>query len=76
MGQTDSCKRGGRRGNWMKCEGIGQRTSMHNLRHGQQCGDGQREGGGSWMEVGKVGGMQTSIIVSTIKIKLKKLVGF
>ena len=37
----------------------------------QQCGDGQSEVGRELGEVGKGGEMGTSVIVSSIKIKLK-----
>ena len=42
--------------------------------HRQQCGDGQREGGGRVLEEGaKWGEMGTSAIVATIKIFLKRI---
>ena len=41
-------------------------------RHRRQCGDGQREGKAGVGGGGQMGGeMGTSVIVSTIKIKLK-----
>lgn len=45
------------------------------LRPRQACGDGPREGvGGDWVDVGKgAWEMRTCIIVSTIKIKTKKI---
>ena len=58
---------------WMiESGGLSPRTYIHNHRHRQQCGDNQTDGGwgGHWREVGKGGEMGTSVIVSTIKIKL------
>lgn len=40
---------------------------------GQQCGDGQREEGGGWERFAKVGKVETSVIVSTINIKINKI---
>ena len=55
-------------------EGISQRTDTHDPQT-QQCGDGQRKGGGGWVDLGKAGGwgLGTSVIVSTIKIKNKSI---
>ena len=44
---------------------------MHNLRHTLPCGDGQREGGAGLGGVGQGEGMVATVIVSTLKIKLK-----
>ena len=49
-------------------KGISQRTHCITNGHRQQCGDGQREGRGDWMEVGEEGKMG-STMVSIIKIK-------
>ena len=42
-------------------------------RHRQQRGDGREKGGGSCVEVGKGEEMRTSVIVSAIKTKLKRV---
>ena len=74
MEQTDSCQRGGGRGDWTKeDEEISQRTQMFNpwTETMVWCGDGQREGGRG-LGGGCKGwgwGMGTSGIASTIKIK-------
>lgn len=45
-------------------------TASHS--RNRQCGDGQRERGRGWVEVGKGGKWETPIIVSTISFKKKK----
>ena len=34
-------------------QGLAKEHMCRTLERGQQCGDGQREGGGGWVEVGK-----------------------
>lgn len=63
-----SCQSGGQ-GKWVKeVKGWAKEHTCMTHGHGQQCGDGRREGIGSWEEAGKRG-LWTSAIVSTTKIK-------
>ena len=49
---------------WKKLEGLAKGHTCVTCRHGQQCGEGQREGGQGLVEGGRGGGrMRTPVIV-------------
>ena len=68
MEQTDSCRRRARKGMDERRRRDLPKSTCDDPQTQTQCGDGGRKGG-SCVEVGKVGEMGASIVVSTVKIK-------